>query len=178
MRRALFLAALLVPLTATAQEYRPAYERDEQQQYEDIPELVLVYFGQSTCIPCQDPAFKSDLERAKVLLTERAALEGKSFSVVGAALDWSIEDGMAFLATSGAFDEIAVGRNWGNTTARLHLWRPDGLEERMIAIPSVMVFERARTPGSPTALGEPTYRFEVAGAAAMADWVAAGAPLD
>ncbi|MGB3543436.1 hypothetical protein, partial [Rubrivirga sp.] len=100
------------------------------------------------------------------------------FAAVGVALDWDITEGFTFLQGAGAFDEVAIGRNWENAAALTHLWRPGGLENRQIAIPSIIVFEREILKDSGISASEPVYMFEAAGAPALAEWVAAGLPLE
>lgn len=168
---------LMLSIPAAAQEYVPAYERGHD--ITEGPEVVLVYFGASNCAPCHDDAFKAALEEAKVALLGRAEAEGKSFAVIGVAIDHSIEDGLAFLAASGRFDEVVAGRNWFNSAALAHIWRPDGLESRVPGMPGIMVFERKMTMGEAgIAAGVPTYLVELVGAEAIPTWVAAGAPLE
>ncbi len=168
---------LTLSLPATAQEYVPAYERGSD--IESGPEVVLVYFGASTCAPCHLDGFKSALERAKVLLAERAERDGKAFAVVGVAVDHSVEDGLAFLAESGRLDELVVGRNWFNSAVLAHVWRPEGLEDRIPGLPGVIVFEREMSMGEAgIAAGETEYLVELVGAEAIPEWVEAGAPSE
>lgn len=180
MRRLVLAATLTVAASgaALAQGYQPAYVDGTGSGLGRGAEIVLVYFGSSDCMPCQDAGFKADLERAKVRLAARAEDEGKAFAAVGVALDWDVAEGFDFLQGSGAFDEVAIGRNWENAAALAHLWRADGLDSRAIAIPSLVVFERSVTAAGPIAATEPDYRFEVAGAIGLRDWVEAGLPLD
>ena len=162
---------------ALAQEYRPAYE-EHNGALGRGSEIVLVYFGMTDCVPCHDPEFKTALEQAKVALAERAAERGQSFAAVGVALDWDVAEGFDFLREAGAFDEVAIGRNWENAAALTHLWRPEGLEDRPIAIPSVMVFEREVSSDGPISASEPVYLFQAVGAPSLVEWVSAGVPLE
>lgn len=175
--RCLVLFSALIAASASAQEYRPAYERTGGRLTEG-GELVLVYIGQSTCTPCLAPAFKSALEQAKVGVAERAAEEGKAFYALGVALDWELEAGYDFLTASGAFDEVMIGRNWHNAGAFAHLYRAEGQDERLLALPTVMVFEREVEGEVWTRATGPRYRFEAAGSDALVEWVEAGLPLD
>ena len=177
MRVVLLLLVLVLAPAAFAQGYQPAYETHGGALGRG-PELVLVYFGMTECVPCHDPDFKADLERAKGLLAEQAAATGRGFAAVGVAMDWDVAEGFAFVQGSGRFDEVAIGRNWENAAALTHLWRPDGLESRQIAIPSVLVYEREVTSAASIAATAPIYRFEAAGADAIRAWVAAGAPVE
>ncbi|MGI9174713.1 MAG: TlpA family protein disulfide reductase [Rhodothermales bacterium] len=170
--------SLALALPATAQDYLPAYERDPHFNIGSGTELVLVYFGGSTCGPCQADEFKAALDRAKVLLAERAEQEGKAFAAIGVAVDQSVEDGLAFLNASGRFDELAVGRNWFNSASLAHLWRPEGLAKRRVGLPSVVVFEREMSMGKNITASEPRYLVELGGGVAIPEWVEAGAPLE
>ena len=168
---------LVLALPAVAQEYIPAYERGVD--ISEGPEMVLVYFGASTCVPCHDDDFKAALEDAKLALFERAEAEGKSFAAVGVAVDHSVEDGLAFLTESGRFDEVVVGRNWFNSAVLMHVWRPEGLESRVPGLPGVMVFEREMEMGEGgISASAPTYLVELVGAEDIPAWVAQGAPLE
>ena len=156
--------------------YEPGYMRGAA--IEAGTELVLVYIGQSTCGPCTWDSFKADLEAAKLALAARAEADSMRFAVIGVAAEHNVEEGLAFLRSSGGFDELAIGRNWFNSAVLSHLWRPDGLDERAIGFPSVIVFERDMTMAETIAASPPRYRVELAGADAVSAWVAAGAPLD
>lgn len=178
MRLLALLVALCLGPAVAAQDYVPAYERDDAPPLGSGPEVVLVYFGASWCAPCHTASFKADLGRAKLMVAERAAAEGKAFAVMGAALDHDIEAGLGFLLDSGGFDEVAVGRNWFNAASLAHLWRPGGGGQRGMGLPALVVFEREMTMAEMIAAGEPTYRAEAVGVYDIAAWVEAGAPLD
>ncbi|MEM1125213.1 MAG: hypothetical protein AAGI71_01085 [Bacteroidota bacterium] len=177
LRAFLTALALFMGAPAFAQEYRPAYE-ETNGALESGSEIVLVYFGMTSCGPCHSPEFKTALEKAKLALKARADKEGRSFATIGVALDWDVAKGFAFLQEAGAFDEIAVGRNWENGAALTHLWRPEGLETRSAAVPAVVVFEREVSVGASIVASDPVYLFEAMGVSALTDWLEAGAPLD
>ena len=179
LRRPAFVLAFALALPVAAQGYVPAYERAPNFNNGPGTEVVLTYFGSTTCTACQDPAFKAALGRANTLLAERAASEGKTFVAIGVALDPSVEDGLAFLSTSGRFDEVAVGRNWFDSAALAHIWRSEGRSGRTVALPGVMVFEREMTIGEAGVVpGASRYLVERVGGADIPAWVAAGAPPD
>ena len=179
LARLLLAAALsLAALPAAAQDYVAGVDRDPAYNIGPGTDLVMAYFGSTTCFACQQPAFKAAAERAKVLLAEHAAAEGKTFVALGVSLDPGVAAGLEFIASAGAFDEVAVGRNWFNSAALAHLFRPEGLDERPLSQPSIIVFERDMVMGETIAVGAVRYRFEIAGGDAIPAWVAAGAPLD
>lgn len=180
MCKSIALAAVLglsLSLPVSAQEYVPAYDRGIGMR--SGTEVVLVYFGSSTCGPCQFEEFKTALEQAKVLLFERAEAEGKAFAVMGVSVDHDIEEGLAFLADSGRFDEVVVGRNWFNSAVLAHMWRQEGLEDRITGLPGIMIFEREMSMGeSIISASAPVYLADVVGAEDIPAWVESGAPLE
>lgn len=175
-RNGVFLL-LAFAVSASAQAYVPGVEREDYDTREGT-DLVMAYFGSSTCGWCVRPEGKKAVEAAKLALLERATREGKTFVALGAALDHSVADGLGFLSVSGAFDEIAVGRNWFNSASLAHLWRPEGLEDRIVAEPTIVVFERDMTMGDVITAGAPRYRAQMSGTAAITAWLDAGALLE
>ena len=173
---ALVVASSWAPLGAAQTAYEPGYMRGAG--IEEGTELVLVYIGQSTCAPCTWDSFKADLEAARLARAARAEAGGMRFAAIGVAAEHNVEEGLALLRGSGGFDELAIGRNGFNSAALSHLWRPEGLDERVVGFPSVIVFERDMTMAETIAASPPRYRVELAGADQVAAWVEAGAPLD
>lgn len=169
---ALTLGLLLLPVEPVAQGYVPAYERGVANRAET--ELVLVYFGASWCLPCTTDELKTSLERAKVAVAEQAQREGKAFAAIGVALDHDVDEGLAFLAESGGFDEIVVGREWYNSAASNHLWRRDRTGSP--GVPTIVVFEKEMRMGTVTS--ETTYRAEASGLEPIVEWAEAGSPLE
>lgn len=150
--------------------YEPGYDVGEEGT-----ELVVVYFGGSTCGWCYTEEARGAVRGAVLALQERARREGKAFAYVGVANDWDIEAGLGFLEASGPFDEIVVGRNWNNHASADHLFmNPDATP----ALPTVVVYEQDISAGArgPVFGGE-RYLAAVSGGPALAEWVAAGAPL-
>lgn len=179
MIRHLALAlAVTLAVPVAAQQYTPAYDDPDYYGLQSGTELVMVYVGSTSCGPCHSPEVKSALEAAKVALAERARREGKTFVAVGVATDYIVEEGIEFLASSGRFDEIVVGRNWLNSASLAHLWRSEGVEDRVVAIPGVVVFEQEVSLGEIVEASEPRYLVELAGADAIPAWAEAGAPLE
>ncbi|MGB3543837.1 hypothetical protein [Rubrivirga sp.] len=168
--------ALAVPVAA--QEYTPPYDDPDYYGVQGGTELVMVYVGATSCGPCHSPELKSALEMAKVALAERAEREGKTFVAVGVAIDYIVEEGIEFLASSGRFDEIVVGRNWLNSASLAHLWRSEGVEDRMVGLPGVVVFEQQVSFGETVEASEPRYLVELMGADDIPAWAEAGAPLE
>ena len=169
---------LLVTVPAAAQDYVAGVERDTTYDIREGTDVVMAYFGGTTCFACNIPEFKAAVDRAKVLLAERAEQDGKTFVALGVALDPGVATGLEFLATAGPFDEVAVGRNWFNSAALAHLWREEGLDDRRIGLPTIVVFEREMEKGPVISASAPRYLVELAGADTIMVWVADGAPLE
>ncbi len=185
----LLITSLFFALTASAQEtpsdsdpYVTTFEQSEGT------DLVMVYIMSQDCGPCHDPEMKTAIDTAKRLLQSRAATEGKQFSAVGVVKNYDWEEGIAFLAESGYFDEVIAGRSWFNTGVVEHCWQDS---ECAPGMPMIRVFERdvtnAETPdgGSRYAFGPRRYLVTVKGGGDAEDypdgirgWVSAGAPLD
>lgn len=173
---AVFAVSLSLP--AVGQEYVAGVEREGSYDIQEGTDLVMAYFGGSTCFACNQPDFKMAIERAKSMLAEQAASDGKTFVALGVALDPGVADGLGFLQSSGQFDEIAVGRNWFNSAALSHIWRPEGLEDRIIAEPTVIVFERDMRMGEAISVEDFRYLVERVGSDRITEWVEAGVPLE
>lgn len=171
------LAALAAGPSASAQAaapdaawYVPAYEPPS-----DGTELVVVYFGGSTCGWCYTDEAKTAVRAAVLALRDRAHAEGKAFAYVGVANDWDLEAGLDFLRDSGPFDEVVVGRNWFNQASAAHLFMNPGASA---ALPTVVVYEQDITTGErgPVFGGE-RYLAAVSGGPDLAAWAEAGAPI-
>jgi hypothetical protein len=90
---------------------------------ESGPELYAVFIGSSTCGATEREGFGDVVEGIKLQLRGRAEQAGMRFAVAGAATDWHVEPGLAFLRHFGEWDEVLVGRNWLNAAAVRYLWR-------------------------------------------------------
>jgi hypothetical protein len=111
----------------------------------------------------------------KVLLAGKAKATGRSFTTIAVALDWDVDEGLAFLRNFGKFDEILVGRNWTNEGAIRYIWhdfpgRP--------SVPQVVVLVRSVDVGKRTlsVVGERVLTRQI-GVDEIRDWVAKGVPL-
>ena len=167
---------LAVPGAVSAQAYVPVYERDAG--IASGTELVMVYIGASHCFPCVQPEYKAALEQAKVRLAEQAEADGKAFVAIGVSIDYDPEVGYDFLADSGKFDELAIGRNWFNASVLEHLVRAEGAEDRTLALPTVVVYEREARMGDTLEATAPRYLKYIVGSRELPTWAEAGAPLE
>ena len=163
--------ALLSQITAAAQDttYTPRYETPEGK------ELVLVYIGAESCVPCHMPELKAAVSGLKLLLAEQATQDGQDFATMGVALDWEVAEGYEFLREVGPWDEVIVGKNWTNLGASEFIWQDPAAPP---AIPQVALVEREVDAGGERMRVE---GYEVVerrvGADDVVGWYKEGAPL-
>lgn len=173
MRRISWMLALAVvcvgrPLRAQAKDYVPSQELPEG------PELIAVYVGATDCGPCRFPAVKKAVREMKPLLAAQAKKRGMAFTVIGAAQDWDIRQGAAFLDSLGAFDQVVIGGNWTNLATEQVILR-DSLAE--LAMPQIVVLQRTVRLGQRVTVSPPHVIRRIVGGADIPAWVAAGAPV-
>jgi len=167
------LAVLLTlaagPLTAQNHPYTARTTLPEGRQ------MVAVYIGATSCVPCHRPELKAAIIRMKSLLLDQATEAGRSFAVIGVALDWAVAEGIAFLAPLGELDEAIVGSNWVNTGAIHFVWQDT---TSSAGIPQVVILERSvQAGGSGIEVGPERILRRLVGAETIEQWVAQGAPV-
>lgn len=96
-------------------------------QYGTLPtetsrQLVLEYYGSSSCMWCRMEELQADVRVIQDSLRVRAERAGWSFKAKGIALDQSPRAGVQHLWDVGGFDEVSAGYQWANDTAVRHLW--------------------------------------------------------
>jgi hypothetical protein len=173
MRRfmlALPLFGLCVPglVGAQAEDYVPSQRLPEGR------EVVAIYIGSTDCGPCQWPQVKSAVRAMKPLLVTQARQRGVALTVIGAAQDWDVKRGAAFLEPLGAFDQVVIGGNWTNLAVEQFVLR-DSLAE--MAMPQVVLMERTVGVGKRVTVSQPRVLRRITGGAEIPAWVAAGAPM-
>ena len=164
----LFVAVVSRAASAQAADYVPS------QRLAEGRELVAIYIGSTDCGPCQWPQVKSAIRDMKSLLAAQAKQRGEALTVIGAAQDWDVKRGAAFLEPLGAFDQVAIGGNWTNLAVEQFVLR-DSLAE--MVMPQVIVLERTVRLGKRVTVSEPRVLRRILGGADIPAWVAAGAPI-
>lgn len=167
----LTLCVLLASRLAGAQaaDYVPSQRLPEGR------ELVAIYIGSTDCGPCQLPEVKSAVRAMKSLLAAQAKQRGVALTVIGAAQDWDVKRGAAFLEPLGAFDQVVIGGNWTNIAVEQFVLR-DSVAE--MAMPQVVLVERAVQLSKRVTVSAPRVLRRITGGAEIPAWVAAGAPID
>jgi hypothetical protein len=105
-------------------------------------ELVAVLIASSDCGASQKEELRRALRGLRSAIVAMPEAKSKRVVLIGAALDWAIPDGVAYLKSIGGFDEIAVGNSWLNAAAIQYIWQAPG---RLTSIPQLVVFEREVT---------------------------------
>lgn len=136
-------------------------------------EIVFVYMGASFCGASRREGFGDVIEKSKLLVSQQARNQGRTFRAVGVALDWEVEEGLRFLKKFGAFDEVSLGGNWGNDSAIKYIWRD---HPGRAAVPQVIVLEREieEAPRTTEITREVVLR-RINGITEIESWVANGA---
>ena len=165
-----------LPCAAAAQAYVPV--QDREQGVTSGSEVEMVYIGASDCFACVQPTYKAALEQAKVLLADRAEAEGKTFVAIDVSTDYDLDAGYDFLKASGGFDELVIGRNWFNSAVLEHLIRTEGAEDRVLGLPTIVLYEQEAMMGDTIQATPPRYLRYIAGGAELPEWVEAGVPLE
>jgi len=152
-----------------AQGYQPSYDNPRG------PELVAVYISASTCVGNRAPGLHEALDSLKLILQARARAAGAVFRMVGVALDWAPDSGVAYLRGFGAFDELNVGRNWFNLGAERWIWSDSSATSD---IPQVVVYEQtiAMAPRR-VEFSTPHVLKRVFGGDKIVEWVRGGAAV-
>lgn len=165
----------VAPLSDSSSNYQPSYDRQPG------PQLVMTYFGSSTCGWSNEAALPDAVEDIKIELARYAQRRGLAFKAVGVALDWVPERGLDHLAEFGQFDEVSAGYNWGNGVALRDLWANP---PPTIATPTIVVSQRQFiAPLDSTDVldfGERERRnlLRKTGLDEITEWAQAGAPLE
>ena len=166
------LPAQSVPLpvpSAASGEYSPKYDLPIGRQ------IVVVYIGQTGCGASRDPELKKAVRRMKPMVARQADSLKRPLSLSGVALDWAVDSGVAYLHGLGAWNEIAVGNNWGNVAAVGYIWRG---ADALPAIPQVLIYERVVTQTKHGISFGPEHRIsQYVSADEIIRWVHDGAPL-
>jgi hypothetical protein len=150
-----------------AQGYQPSYANPHGT------ELVAVYISFTHCVGNTASGLHEALDSLKVILAARARAAGREFRMVGVALDWEPDSGLAYLRGFGAFDELDVGRNWYNLGAERWIWSDSSATTN---VPQVVVYEQTITPaGRHVTFSTPHVVKRVFGGTKIVEWVRAGA---
>lgn len=114
----------------------------------DGRELLLIYFGSSSCAACDDPDLPTILDSIRIEL--ESYMEGDStiqLVTIGVAVDNRVADGLKHLADVGPFDEIVVGRGWFNEAARRFIFSD---YPGRAGTPSLVLFTQDRSTVDPS----------------------------
>lgn len=161
-------------------------------------ELQIIFVSSSSCIGNTVEGFAKAVREAKQLLAQRSDSLGIAFSTVGVAKDWNIETGYRYLTEQewsgpqtpefdlefGRWDEISVGRNWGNTIISHYVENRGGTcrreAETRLLVPQLLVarrFARDWRTDAHFAFSQQEVLFRLCGAHRSIEWVGEGAKV-
>ena len=152
----------------------PAYYIPEYKAKHDV-EILFVYIGSHSCKFSNDEDLPSLIEQAKLITQDLAREHKYEMSTLGAAIDWSVENGLRHLSKFGLFDEIISGRKWQNTAARLFIYEniPGAA-----ATPQLVLVKRKFAPSSfGRQIVEEKLLVRKVGKDEIEDWLSIGAPI-
>lgn len=95
---------------------------EQKPQIKSDTEIVLVYFGCSTCNAANDDRIAGVLSNLSEQLREAAASKGYAFSFIGTSNEYDLDAGLEYHADIADFDEIAVGNGMKNTALQRYVW--------------------------------------------------------
>jgi hypothetical protein len=114
----------------------------------DGREVLLVYFGSSTCSACDDPDLPTILSSIRSELESYLERDSTIHLVnIGVAVDHRVAEGLEHLEQVGPFDEIVVGRGWFNEAARRFMFSD---YPGRAGTPSLVLFTQDRSTADPS----------------------------
>ncbi|GEM_PF-1007941 len=164
----------LLPNMLHSGAINPAYYIPEYKAKRDV-EILFVYIGSHSCKFSNDEDLPNLIEQAKLITQDLAREHEYEMSTLGAAIDWSVEDGLRHLGKFGLFDEVISGRKWQNTSARLFIYEniPGAA-----ATPQLVLVKRRFAPSSfGRQIVEEKLLVRKVGKDEIADWLFIGAPI-
>lgn len=173
----------------------------EKQEAVAMPigwELQAIFVSSSDCIGNTAQGFAAAVRQAKTVLRERADSADVSFSTIGVAKDWDIQEGYEYLMLDtwsgpsadldldfGPWDEVSVGRNWGNTIISRYVEQMGGAcrheSERGLLVPQLVLAKRFATDWREDyhfTFRKHEVLFRLCGAQRIIEWAEEGAPVE
>ena len=85
-------------------------------------EIVLIYFGCSTCGPSNNPELKNYYNNIKEKLLLSSKDKKINFTTIGISNESSVTEGLTHLEKFDSFNEIAVGNRMSNLGIQNYVW--------------------------------------------------------
>ena len=167
LRTLIPLVASLVPLSTSAQAYRPSHVPPRGT------ELLAVYVTAPTCHACRAREMPATLDRIKVMLQRQAQAAGQRFRAVFVAVDWEPDSGLALAREDGPWDEIIVGRNWYNAGVEQYVWGDTATKPEL---PQIILIEQRIEIGARVRFEQAHVLRRLIGLEAFQPWLRQGLP--
>ena len=127
------LAGVLRPAPASSTAAGDSIRPEQSEQ------LVMIYFGASSCGWCTLPETHALIEVVWSSLRETARERSLDLVTLGVAMDDNVEAGLSHLRSMGNFDQVSSGYGWANV-ASVDAFA--GALPRVVATPTVAVVRR------------------------------------
>lgn len=113
-----FFIALFVSYSITMKKS----EKENDLIINTDEEIVLIYFGCSTCNAAMDKRIPRMLEILSNKLNTEAINKGYRFTFIGTSSEINVRAGYKYLGEIAEFDEISVGNEMRNVTIQRYIW--------------------------------------------------------
>lgn len=145
----------------------------------DGQELALIFIGSSTCGASRHEVLPRAVQRLKLEMRERAVASGRSFTTLGIARDWDVDEGIEHLRGFGRFDEVVAGRNWVNIGILRYVWEdlPGRAATPQLLVVDRRLVDRNATEASGGVLQDEQLLVRLVGWQEIERWAARGAPM-
>jgi hypothetical protein len=172
------LIANVIVLVERGTHAKPAQARVVQRTVAGRPqrlhsgdEVVAIFIGASTCPASMRPEMRNAIAHLRSELAVEANQAGVNFYITGAALDWNVDTGIAFLKRLGPFDEVTAGRNWLNMASVRYIIRD---MQGAATTPQLLVVRRTTVAQSTLRVSSEQLIARKVGAEAIESWAREG----
>lgn len=134
--------------------------------------LVIFYFGATSCGPCNRPEVIESIKKLKTDFPEKHKEYKTKFVMV--CMDQDIEEGIAYLEKYGFWDEVSIGSHYQNELVLNYLSKTN-----IPGVPHILIFkdfyeEKKSVP----VIKERQLITQILGGTQIVEWVQKGFPLE
>jgi hypothetical protein len=104
-------------------------------------QIVLVYFGCSTCAAANNPDLIKYYSKIKESIQRRVVEKEINFTTIGISNDYLIQDGLNHLEKFDNFNEVAIGNGMSNSGIHKYIWHAEDIIPQA-ATPQIQVLFR------------------------------------
>lgn len=104
-------------------------------------QIVLVYFGCSTCAAANNPDLIKYYSKIKESIQRRVVEKEINFTTIGISNDYLIQDGLNHLEKFDNFNEVSIGNGMSNSGIQKYIWQAEEIITQA-ATPQILVLFR------------------------------------